>query len=244
MTGDRIIVDFSINDAFMGQEIHDSGNREIDFSVQGDDFLDYVDLVKNGKTIERFNPPFTLPAQRSHNVRAKMRFQWGWGQKDRFTEWDGTLRLSDGLLRNVIPCFRAQPSEGAERGAEKERGALEKGGTLISRITNQDESSVSFHSYSFGNPTPLTPINNSIVLDVEMPSNATIKASINGRNFEHSLAKLIEGLAFSSCGWLSRCCGIFLSRSAGKSIFIEGPFPRYETGKTDGLLLPMRAAEK
>ena len=70
---------------------------------------------------------------------------------------------------------------------------IEKGGTLISRITNQDKSSVSFHSYSFGNPTPLTPINNSIVLDVEMPFNAVIKASVNGRNFEHKLEELLEG---------------------------------------------------
>lgn len=191
VTGDRIVVDFSLNDKFMGQEVHDGRKREINFSVQGDDFLDYVDLIKNGRIIERFNPPFTIQVQRNSTVRAKIRFQWGWGVKDRFTEWDGTLKLSDGLLRNVIPCFRAQPSEGADKGTE--RGALEKGGTLISRITNQDESSVSFLSYSFGNPTPLTPINNSIVLDVEMPLNATMKASVNGRDFEHSLAELMEG---------------------------------------------------
>ena len=224
VTGDRIVVDFSINDAFMGQEIHDSGNREIHFSVQGDDFLDYVDLVKNGKVIERFNPPFTLPAQSSNNVRAKMRFQWGWGQKDRFTEWDGTLRLSDGLLRNVIPCFRAQPSEGAERDTERDRGVLEKGGTLISRITNQDESSVSFHSYSFGNPTPLTPINNSIVLDVEMPSNATIKASVNGRNFEHSLAKLIEGQRSHLVGGYLDVAVSFFHAVPEKAFSLKGHF--------------------
>ncbi|MCP4724760.1 MAG: DUF3604 domain-containing protein, partial [bacterium] len=77
VTGDRIAVDFSVNDAFMGQEVEGGGNREIAFSVQGDDFLDYVDLFKNGRIIKRFNPPFTLPAQRGSNVRAKIRFQWG-----------------------------------------------------------------------------------------------------------------------------------------------------------------------
>jgi hypothetical protein len=176
----------------MGQEVHDGGKREIRFSVQGDDFIDYVDLVKNGRTIERFNPPFDHPAQASSPTRAKFRFQWGWGQKDRFTEWEGTIKLSGGLLREVIPCFRAQPSEGAERDS-RERGALERGGTLISRITGQDETSVSFHSYSYGNPTPLTPINNSLVLDVEMPPAAKIRAVVNGREFEHSLAELLEG---------------------------------------------------
>jgi len=193
VTGDHIIVDFSLNDALMGQAVNESGKREFNFVVQGDDFLDYVDLIKNGRILERFNPPFSLPTPRGSSVRAKIRFQWGWGQKDRFTEWNGTLSLSDGRLRQAIPCFRAQPSEGAERESERERGALEKGATLISRITRQDNASVSFHSYSYGNPTPLTPINNSIVLDVEMPYSAIIKASVNGRNFEHTLAELIEG---------------------------------------------------
>ncbi len=192
VTGDRIGIDFSVNGAIMGREIRDGGKREIRFAVRGDDFIDYVDLVKNGRTVERFNPPFVPAVKKSSPVRAKFRFQWGWGEKDRFTEWEGALKLSDGRLRDAIPCFRAQPSEGAERDSG-ERGALERGGTLISRITGQDERSVSFHSYSYGNPTPLTPINNALVLDVEMPPAATIRAEVNGGTFEHTLAELLEG---------------------------------------------------
>ncbi len=203
VTGDRIVIDFSINDSFMGEEFTGAGNREINFSVQGDDFLDYVDIVKNGRIIERFNPPFSVSTPKSSFVRAKIRFQWGWGQKSRFTEWEGTLKISDGRIKSVIPCFKAQPTSNAEPGSpgsartERERsdaGAIYgKGNALISRITEQDESGLSFHSYSFGNPTPLTPINNSVVLDVEMPLNASIKASVNGRQFEHTLAELLDG---------------------------------------------------
>ena len=40
---------------------------------------------------------------------------------------------------------------------------------------------------------PLTPLNNSLLLDVEMPLNASIKAKVNGREFEHTLAELLEG---------------------------------------------------
>lgn len=64
---------------------------------------------------------------------------------------------------------------------------------LISRITEQNEAGCSFHSFSTGNPTPLTPLNNSLVLDIEMPLNALIKADVNGRKFEHTLAELLEG---------------------------------------------------
>jgi hypothetical protein len=191
VTGDRIVVDFNINGALMGQAIGGSGKREIAFSVRGEDFLDYVDVVKNDKVIGRFQPPFDIPRPGSSLVRAKIRLQWGWGQKDRLTGWEGTLRLADGRLLGATPCFRAQPSEGDDKG--REMGALDRGGTLISRITDQDESGLAFSSYSYGNPSPLTPINNSMVLDVEMPRDAAIRAKVNGREFEHTLAELLEG---------------------------------------------------
>ena len=186
VTGDRIVIDFAVNDALMGQEIAGQGKQKIDFTVQGEDYLDYVDLVKNCRVIKRFNPSFTFSSPKG-SVRAKIRFEWGWGVMTKLTEWTGTLKLTDGRLHSVTPCFRAQPTEGAEL------EELTKGKSLISHITAQDESSVSFKSFSFGNPTPVTPINNSLILDVEMPVQASIMASVNGRKFEHKLAELLQG---------------------------------------------------
>lgn len=186
VTGDRIMIDFAVNDTMMGQESYGQGKQEIDFSVQGEDYLDYVDLVKNCRVVKRFVPPFTLSSPKG-SIRAKIRFEWGWGVKTRFTEWAGTLKLTDGSLHSVTPCFRAQPTEGIEL------EELTKGKSLISRITAQDEKSVSFKSYSLGNPTPRTPINNSLVLNVEMPVQASIMVSVNGRKFEHKLEELLQG---------------------------------------------------
>jgi hypothetical protein len=189
VTGDRIAIDFRMNDALMGDEVEESGRREIEFSIQGEDFIDYVDLIKNCKLIKRFNPQVTVPVKDGGAIRAKVRFEWGWGVKNMYREWEGMLSVSDGIIRSVTPCFRDQRRASTSPIWQEKTDSK----SYISRITGQDEVSCSFHSHSFGNPTPLTPINNSMVLDVEMPLNASIKASVNGKKFEHTLAELLEG---------------------------------------------------
>ena len=191
VTGDRIIVDFSVDNAFMGEETAGRNRREINFRISGEDFIDYLDLIKNGSIIKRFNPPFSYPKPNPSAVRAKIRFQWGWGVRNRLTEWTGKCQLTDGRILAITPCFRAQHSEGGAISGE--RGEIQEQNSLVSKILEQDGASAAFSSYSYGNPTPLTPINNSIVLDVEMPLSASIKMDINNRKFEHTLAELLEG---------------------------------------------------
>jgi len=191
VTGDRIFIDFKVDDLFMGEAGVRSGKRNIQISIVGEDFLDYVEINKNGRIIHRFNPPFSFKAPKTSAVRAKIRLQWGWGVKTMLREWEGRVKLTDGRLIAATPCFCAQHSEGDTY--DTERGIQQDYNSFISRINEQDETSLTFHSYSFGNPTPLTPINNSIVLDVEMPLKAKISALINGKMFEHTLDQLLKG---------------------------------------------------
>lgn len=188
VTGDRIVIDFGISDAFMGDELKEAGRREIDFSILGEDLIDYVDLIKNNRVIKRFNPQFAIPKS-IDAIRAKLRFEWGWGVKNMYREWEGILSVSDGRIRSVTPCFRDQRRASASPIWQEKTDSK----SYISRITGQDETTCSFHSHSFGNPTPLTPINNSVVLDLEMPLKASVKASVNGKKFEHTLSELLEG---------------------------------------------------
>ncbi len=186
VTGDRIIIDFNVNNAFMGQELSDGNKRVINLSIMGEGFLDCVDLIKNGYLIKRFNLPFNISAYKG-TIRAKVRIEWGWGRKNDLLEWEGNVKITDGRVISVTPYFRAQTQ------SEDEDWEYPKESPLISKITEKSETGCSFHSYSLGNPTPFTPLNSSVVLDVEMPINAAFKAKINGKNFEHTLAELLEG---------------------------------------------------
>ena len=218
VSGDRIVVDFSINDSFMGQEIKGADKREIEFSISGEDFIDYVDIIKNGKVIKRFNPEFNPSLAKGKNIHAKIRFEWGWGVKDRLIEWNGELSLTDGKIISLTPCFRPQPI------GEFGKDDLKEGATIISRITEQNENSFSFHSCSIGNPTPLTPFNNSVVLNVDMPLDAKIKASVNGRQFEHTLAELLEGQRSHLTGGYLDTAVSFYKAVPEKSFTLNGSF--------------------
>src|SRR5690606_17097940 len=55
-TGDRIVPRMWINDAFVGEQIRAAGERTIRIDVQGSDALDKVELIKNGRILERFFP--------------------------------------------------------------------------------------------------------------------------------------------------------------------------------------------
>ena len=57
-TGDKISIDFRLNDAFMGDVIR-GNSRRIYLNVTGESCIDYVDIVKNGQILARMNGPLT-----------------------------------------------------------------------------------------------------------------------------------------------------------------------------------------
>ncbi len=113
-TGDRIAVDFQINGHPMGSELPATVDRQINVSVEGQDALKMIELVKNGRVIERHFPeddvaiPTTLPE------RVKCRIQYGWGpwaalDLGRTCHWDMRIQLSAGCIRRATGCFQAAP---------------------------------------------------------------------------------------------------------------------------------------
>jgi len=198
-TGEKIIADFRINGAFMGKEINAGGKREIDISIEGNSFLDYIELVKNGYIIKRFEPTFRFSELKGNLVRAKIRIEWGWGNKIDFVEWSGSVKVSDGRVISVTPCFK-----GLQQTSPQDIGLPPVEKTLVSRITEKSEEGCSWHSYTIGNPNTSTATTCAVILDVEMPKNASIKTKINERNFEHTLSELFKGTkSYFMRGWLS-----------------------------------------
>jgi hypothetical protein len=196
VTGDRIGMKFHLNDAWMGRAINAGGKRRIHLSVEGDDLLDYADLIKNGKRIARFSAPFLPDTPTGSRVRAKVRVEWGWGRNPAYTEWNGRIALTDGQVLGISPCFRGQPIT-SPQGDEVPR-------THVSRILEQSSTGCAFQSYTTKNPNTITPMTNSLVLDVEMDPNAAIHASVNGKNFEHTLKELMGGTrSHWISGWIN-----------------------------------------
>jgi hypothetical protein len=114
LTGDRIVLEVSLNDRPMGAALPAVADRQIDVRVEAQDALASVELVKNGRVIERYFPEDHLAGPVRLPGRAKCRVQLGWGpwgalNLARVCPWDMTLRIAGGKFHRVLGCFQCAP---------------------------------------------------------------------------------------------------------------------------------------
>ena len=199
-TGDRIELGFDINGEGMGRALPNAGKKEISVRVRSEDFINYVDIIRNGVPIRRINGVFPGAAPKRKVMRVKFRVEWGWGDKSNRLTWNGECRISDGEILNVNPYFRGQlllaPRQSHETG--------QKQFTPIHTIRNRTAKGFDFHSYTYGNPNTLTPATNSVVIEAEMPLSGRVNIKANGRRLSFTLGELLDGTRAEFLrGWLS-----------------------------------------
>ena len=205
-TGANIVLDFRINGAHMGKAVADaeSGRRAIRVAVEGMNQIDYVELVKNGATLHREHVSYTPRyAGSGEPIRAKIRFEFGWNQvaSTARIDWQDTISLTEGRLLKATPLFRGAPFTSPQRDLEGNEIPWE---SWVSRITETTDNSVSFDAKSESNPAPMQPVTQSVALDVEMMPSGRIVANVNGQEFSHTLAELLEGSRSRFMrGWLT-----------------------------------------
>lgn len=119
-TGEKIILDFRLNNVWMGEEIETGSRRGLSLRAEGNDLIDYVEIIKNGRRLERMNGPFLPEVPGGDHVRAKVRVEWGWNKDEGYTEWEGSLELTDGAILSATPCFRGLPVTSPQTGLEHE----------------------------------------------------------------------------------------------------------------------------
>ncbi len=114
-TGDRIVVEVSLNGQPMGSDVARTADREIDVRVEAEDSIAMIELVRNGNVIERHFPEDHAGALQLPG-RAKCRVQYGWGpwadlDLGRTCEWDMSLHIDNGRFLQATPCFQSGPYE-------------------------------------------------------------------------------------------------------------------------------------
>jgi hypothetical protein len=113
-SGERITLDVALNGQPMGSELRATGDRQIDVRVEGQDAVQMVELVRNGRVIERHFPEDHLNGPVKLPGRAKCRLQYGWGPwgqlaLDRVCQWDLSVRIEGGRFHRAIGCFQNAP---------------------------------------------------------------------------------------------------------------------------------------
>lgn len=113
VTGDRIHLRASVNGEWMGSELPFTDERQIDVSAAGLDEIDRIELVKNGRVIDRHFPADEFRGDAwPDEVVCRLEFGWGpWAALDmaRVCDWDGAVTVEGGKLLSVTPCFQSGP---------------------------------------------------------------------------------------------------------------------------------------
>ena len=211
ITGDKIRIDFRINDAIMG-EVTKGNSRRIYLHVEGENYIDYVDLIKNGRCVARLGAPFNAVIPNENVIRTKVHVNFGWGRNEEYFKWQGKLHVTDGEITSATPCFRGAALTSPQPGKKEFE-------TAVNCITGKDKKNVGFEIYTTKNPNTMTPAVQGILLDVMMPYNAKIVADVNGQRVGYSLAELLEGTkSYFMRGWSSEA--IQFQRAAPESAFM------------------------
>ena len=209
-TGDKILVDFRIGDAVMGDVIK-ADKRKIYVNVQGQSCIDYVDIVKNGQIIARLNGPLIPQMPTGDTVRCKIKMEYGWNREENYVSWNGKVSLSKGRILSVTPCFRGAAFTSPQEGETEFH-------THVNRIHSVSDTSTELELYTSKNPNTTTPATQAVILDVEMPLDGVITSDFNGKSFSHSLAELLEGSRTHFMrGWLSEA--VLFNRAMPESCF-------------------------
>jgi hypothetical protein len=215
-TGDKIKIDFRINDALMGEVI--KGNtRNIYLFVEGQNFIDYVDIVKNGNSIARMNAPLMPAIPKPSTVRAKLKINFGWNREETPVKWEGFVAISGGTINEATPMFR-----GAAYTSPQEKDLnnnLDTHITDVNKVLSRNDKRVDLEMFTTKNPNTLTPAMQGVLLDVTMPKTGKITANFNGKEFSYSLQELFDGTrAHFMTGWLSEA--IQFNRACPENSFI------------------------
>jgi len=187
LTGDRIDLQFSVNGQAMGSVIEQTDTRTIEFDVQAGGAIDYIDVVKNNTVLRRFSECDVQAAPVGDTIRTKIYLELGWGERKVVTPWEVDLGITEGKILKVEPRFRGRevvsPVEQASGESEYH----------TSRVISSDERSVQFVTKSESNPNNMTCTTQGLCIEVEMPTDASVVATINGQKENLPIKRLIEG---------------------------------------------------
>ena len=181
LTGDRIELDFSVEGAPMGASIDAGGKAEVSLAVRGRDELDVVEVIQDGRVVQRFFPSEESDLKNPVQVR----LEWGWGPwgalaLDRICDWELELEVRGGRLKRFFPCLQSMPFD------EKRRHRFQRSG----------ENGLAIRSYTARQNAYRENPNQSVVLEIEGDANTGLKLSLTQpvkEESRHTLGELAHG---------------------------------------------------
>ena len=191
VSGAKILADFQINGAPLGSEIKADASRSISYKLTGNQPFRYLEIVKNGKVIHHQSAE---EAEQQSSDIYNVKLEWGWGRKDRWVQWHNCVKVLEGRLLAVEPCFRPSILKTPDD-------------EVPHRITEQTETSLAWSSTTRGipetfmhNPRTMTSGVNAVILTLQAGPKTQLRFSCNGLKMDMSWAQLLASSVVKHVG--------------------------------------------
>ena len=178
----RINVDFTLDDAFIGETIYESEKSEYTISIEGDNAIDRVEVLKDNVLEEMIVHSGTWErSELKDTFDFKVKFEFGWGPDRRvFPEIDQkrweVLIKGDCDIKHIQPCFNHMDQD-----------------IKIIDSKKAELNIVSHKSTTAGKwmgPAPVS--TESIVVTFTGSTNSIVELIIDGKEYQYSVNQLLQ----------------------------------------------------
>ncbi|HEX4926904.1 MAG TPA: hypothetical protein VFV74_02770 [Burkholderiales bacterium] len=185
LTGDRIEIDFGVEGAPMGASLDAGARAHAQFSVRGRDELDVVELIQDGRVVQRFFPEEVSPDGSTFEKPVQLRLEWGWGPwgalaLERVCDWSMQVDVRGGRIERFFPCLQSMPFDERRRHHFARRG----------------ESGLSIRSYTSRRDAYRENPNQSVVLEISGTPQTALELALSEPVEQHvrcTLEELVRG---------------------------------------------------
>ncbi len=193
LTGDCTHLFAAIGDRPQGSLIEPCGPCRLDIEAVGGSFIDFIDVVRNGRLASRITPelaPHPIDAG-GDLVETLLVVELGWGERGKAHDWVGSIELADGELLAVEPRLRGaevvSPLEGTDEPDEGDSIACQ-------------DNTIDFRLLARANPNNVTPATQAISARVRVRDTSVVRATLDGQMIEVPASRLFEGALSGNLG--------------------------------------------
>lgn len=185
VTGDRILCDFKINDAWMGSEIA-ANARTIRAHVETESWLDKIVLYKNGR------PCYVINGESFQNVNEdgfyKLRVEMGWGNQKLY-HWDGQITVEDGSIVSYNTYFRGRSVLAPSKDETYDEMNIND---ICTEASLEDDKRFVWSCDTVGNKSTLHPSTSSVLIKVAGNLQTKVHFWLNDKEYSASIGELLN----------------------------------------------------
>jgi len=180
ISGERIALEFALNEYPMGSIVPASVERYLEVAVAAGHAIDYVEVLHNNRVIHREN---VFESDITYNDQIKVCLEMGWGEEDSFTAWHVDLEIKQGALEKVEPRLRGHDIQ----------VKLAQDDSCVFSHWQHDGNRVQLHTRTWPNPTVSSSATQMICLELSGNPNTRLCGRINDKVVDLPLSELSTG---------------------------------------------------